>query len=491
MARTWTNPSGIWRGVRTRRAEAAADPDTAPRSVTLPAAWSDAAAAALASLVPGGGPVTLAAASDAWINPIAERARSTGMDIDIADRLRALLLARRGAPGASVWHGGGMVAPGFVLNLAAFHDPSDGFDLAGFRQATETATLALALLAPKAARLCVGIADLAGLLAALGLPYDSLAARDVAGCLAALLRATTESVSATLADRLGALDSAARVPSPPPAAAIPSLAQAAAEAQRVAALNPARRHAATTAVAAPGPVEALLGVETGGIAPAFGPLDDAGHLTRAARMWLAANGTSVEAALAATLAGQSPFPDASPAAHAAMHDAVAPFLHAMPPRPTALPAPAAAARRRELPARHAGVTQKVSIAGHKLFLRTGEHADGSLGEIAIAVPKESAAFRGLMDAFAHAVSLGLQHGVPLEDFVDAFTLTRFGAAGAVEGDAAVTRATSVLDYVFRNLAATYLGRADLPRADTEDDAPAPAGPPLLPLDLPRTLRLVK
>ena len=477
--------------MRTRRTEAAADPDAASRGVTLPASWSDAAAAGLAGLVPGSGPVSLAAAADAWIAPIAARAREAGLALDMTERLQALLLARRGAPAAPVWRGGGVIAPGFVLNLAAFHDPSDGFDLPGFVQAAETAVMALSLIAPTAARLCVGFADLAGLLAALGLPYDSAAACDVAGGLAALLRAGTETASGALAERFGTLDTAAAVPPPPPAAAIPGLAGAAALAQRRAAEAPARRHAATTSITPPGAVEALLGVETGGIAPAFGPLDDAGQLTRTARLWLAANGISDEAALAATLAGRSPFPAVSPAAHAAMHDAVSPWMHAMPPRPVAVPAPLAGPMRRELPARHAGVTQKASIAGHKLFLRTGEHADGTLGEIAIAVPKETAAFRGLMDAFAQAVSLGLQHAVPLEDFVDAFTLTRFGPAGPVEGDAAVTRATSVLDYVFRSLAATYLGRTDLPQADAEDEIPAPSGPPLLPLDLPRTLRLVK
>ena len=91
-----------------------------------------------------------------------------------------------------------------------------------------------------------------------------------------------------------------------------------------------------------------------------------------------------------------------------------------------------------------------------------------MGEILVALHKEGAAFRGLMDNFAHAVSLGLQHGVPLERFVEAFTFTRFGPAGAVEGDPAVHAATSLLDYAFRHLAANYLGRHDIPEAEIEE-----------------------
>ena len=151
-----------------------------------------------------------------------------------------------------------------------------------------------------------------------------------------------------------------------------------------------------------------------------------------------------------------------------MHDAVAPFVHAMPARPEPVRQPAHAARRRELPARRAGYTQKAAVGGHRLYLRTGEYDDGSLGEVFIALHKEGAAFRGLMDNFAIAVSLGLQHGVPLEAFVEAFTFTRFGPAGAVEGDPAVAHATSLLDYAFRHLAANYLGRRDIPEAELEE-----------------------
>ena len=248
------------------------------------------------------------------------------------------------------------------------------------------------------------------------------------------------------------------------------------------------RHTALTEIAEPGPADALLGVETGGIAPAFSPLGTAGGLSRTARAWLAANGITAETALAEALAGGDPLPVPNAAAHAAMHDAVAPFVHSMPARPEPVPQPAHAARRWELPARRAGYTQKAVVGGHRVYLRTGEYDDGTLGEVFIALHKEGAAFRGLMDNFAIAVSLGLQHGVPLEAYVEAFTFTRFGPAGAVEGDPAVAHATSLLDYTFRHLAANYLGRRDIPEAEPEEADTVGNGSrdhaPLLPLELP-------
>jgi hypothetical protein len=171
-----------------------------------------------------------------------------------------------------------------------------------------------------------------------------------------------------------------------------------------------------------------------------------------------------------------------------MHDAIAPHMHAMPARPLPLPAPRRQAAREILPPRRSGYTQKASVGGHKLFLSTGEYANGRLGEIFIALHKEGPAFRGLMDAFAVAISLGLQHGVNLEDYVEAFTFTRFGPAGAVEGDPAVAQATSMIDYVFRNLAVNYLGNHELAPATVESADTLGGGAadrsPLLPLDLP-------
>ncbi len=119
------------------------------------------------------------------------------------------------------------------------------------------------------------------------------------------------------------------------------------------------------------------------------------------------------------------------------------------------------AKRRRMPDRRSGYTQKAVIGGHKVYLRTGEYTDQTLGEIFIDMHKEGAAFRSLMNNFAIAVSLGLQHGVPLEEYVDAFTFTRFEPNGPVVGHENIKMATSILDYIFRELAVSYLGRYDL------------------------------
>ena len=155
---------------------------------------------------------------------------------------------------------------------------------------------------------------------------------------------------------------------------------------------------------------------------------------------------------------------------------------AAPPPDRAQPLGSGAARQ-ELPARRRGFTQKAAVGGHRVFLRTGEYADGRLGEVGLALPREATAVRGLADALASAISIGLQHGTPLEAYLDALAHMRFAPAGAVEGDPAVDRASSIPDYVVRSLAATYLGR--LVPASGEEPPAKPEEPPLLPLDLPR------
>ena len=124
--------------------------------------------------------------------------------------------------------------------------------------------------------------------------------------------------------------------------------------------------------------------------------------------------------------------------------------------------------REKMPDRRKGYTQKAVVGGHKVYLRTGEYDDGRLGEIFIDMHKEGAALRSFINNFAIAVSLGLQYGVPLEEYVDAFTFTRFEPAGPVQGNDSIKYATSILDYVFRELAVSYMSRFDLAHVDPSE-----------------------
>ena len=152
------------------------------------------------------------------------------------------------------------------------------------------------------------------------------------------------------------------------------------------------------------------------------------------------------------------------------------FVLACPEAPEARPVEAPAERivervvevgrsRHRLPDRRKGYIQKATVGGHKVYLHTGEYDDGELGEIFIDMHKEGAAFRSLINNFAVAVSIGLQYGVPLEEFVDAFLFTRFDPAGPVNGNDQIRSATSIIDYVFRELGVSYLGRTDLAQVD--------------------------
>ena len=126
--------------------------------------------------------------------------------------------------------------------------------------------------------------------------------------------------------------------------------------------------------------------------------------------------------------------------------------------------------RERLPERRKGYTQKANVGGHKVYLRTGEYEDGKIGEIFIDMHKEGAGFRAMMNNFAIAISVGLQYGVPLEEFVDAFTFTRFDPAGMVQGNDSIKSATSILDYIFRELAISYLDRTDLAHVQPEGES---------------------
>ncbi|MBW8271275.1 TSCPD domain-containing protein, partial [Caldovatus sp. SYSU G05006] len=229
----------LWEGVALRRTRAGADPDAPPRRVALPAAWEDedgTAAAALAALAPGAGAVTLPGLAEGWIRRLTARGRRLGLlestdeAAALAHALRALLLARRGAPGAEVWRGDAAAEPRFVLNLPAFLEPGGGgFDATAYAEAVAVAVRTLDLLTGGGARrLRVGFADLAGLLAGLGLAYDSAEGRAVAAAVAALTRGAAEAESGRLAARHGALAPAAPSwPDPPGATPVPGLAEAA------------------------------------------------------------------------------------------------------------------------------------------------------------------------------------------------------------------------------------------------------------------------
>ncbi len=126
------------------------------------------------------------------------------------------------------------------------------------------------------------------------------------------------------------------------------------------------------------------------------------------------------------------------------------------------------AKRRRLPDRRSGYTQKAKINGQSVYIRTGEYDNGQIGEIFIDMHREGAAFRSLLNCFAISISLGMQHGVPLEEFADAFVFTRFEPAGIVTGNEKIKMATSVIDYIFRELAVTYLGRNDLSHVEPSE-----------------------
>jgi ribonucleoside-diphosphate reductase alpha chain len=486
MAQQQTNKS--WHGIRQSIFDGRPDPDAESRSVKLPTAWGQDAADGLAAICPGEGAIDLTQAAESWIGPATERAAAIGVSATLGADLHDLLAARGGAPGARLWRGERGGEQNFLLNPGAFLD--DGiFDAQGFGAAVTLAVTTLTLAAPNAHRLSVGLTGLHVFLSRLGLDYDSAPARDVAKTLAALMTAKASAASARFLARGAApgyeLETVAKLPV---SCVVPGLLDAAAAARAEAELAGRARHETVTGFLADPAVEALLGSETTGFAPALSALNAEGGLAGWACAKLAATGISAQAALAAQLAGHDPLAPPRAAAHAAMQDALAPYVHMMPARP-AIVTPASRKTTREmLPARRTGYTQKAAVGGHKIFLSTGEYGNGRLGEIFVALHKEGSAFRGLMDAFAIAVSMGLQHGVNLEDYVEAFTFTRFGPAGAVEGDPAVLQATSMIDYVFRNLASNYLGHVNLAPAESETSDTVGEGAayraPLLPLDLP-------
>lgn len=479
-----------WAGLALARCLAAADPESEPRPVAIPAAWDEGAAEALAALAPGQGPVLLPRLAEGWIGRAAARALRLGLAeaeaAALAAALRGLLLARRGAPGAATWRGeAGPLR--FVLNLPAFLDAAGGFDADAYAEAVGAAVLALeALSLGKAERLSVGIADLAGWLAGLGLRYGGPEALAATAALGALTRGAAEQASGRLAARFGARAPLALIrPAPPAQTAVPGLAEAARAALDAAATAPGLRHAALIALSPPDPVEALLGAETGGLAPAAG----------AARLLRDAAGRVVEAPTAAARAaarrlGADPLgPEVAALlapppleARAATERALAPWLDAAPPAPPAEAGPPKPARAR--PAHRPAAREiSVRIGGLPVVLRIQEDARRRPVGLSFHLPADPAGLRPLLEPLARVLSDAWAQHVSPAGFVEAFAHAPVGPGGAVEGDPDIARAASVLDWAARRIGRDYLGRDDLPDP-LPAAAPARAAAPLLPLDLP-------
>nr|WP_294916612.1 vitamin B12-dependent ribonucleotide reductase [uncultured Neokomagataea sp.] len=486
-----------WTGVRMRTLQVTTDPDdSATRAVTLPAAWDDAAAEALARLAPGEGPVRLATEAARWVDTIDACLPLPGTPANtppLGQALSCLLLLRQIAPNAAIWQRDPEGTPGFVLRLSAFVE--DGA-FAGEHFATSLAVICDALrrlqgdqasersgalplfdapdITPKDPAGLILLTDLDAFLAAIGLDYDSDDGRAAAQALTAL--------TTTIA-RAGTLLTGPDIPDSPLNGlrdfAARSLPEAAAHHDALT-LAPIQ-----TGFSSPGPVDGLLDVEACGLSPIFSPTREDGRLRQATLNRLEHRGLQPHSALALALSGTNPLPPTSPEAHERMHHALQGLTDFMPelPEPEYARMRAKLERgvRRPLPNRQRGFTQRTAIGGHSLFMRTSEFDDGSLGEINLVPARESAMARGLMECLGQAVSIGLQHGAPLGAFVERFAYTRFGAAGTVEGDPNMSYASSMVDYAFRTLSEAYLNHPlpDAPQLSVEKEDPAP----MLPLDI--------
>ncbi|KXV18192.1 vitamin B12-dependent ribonucleotide reductase [Acetobacter malorum] len=496
-----------WNGVLMSTLQAAADPDAPLRSVTLPAEWDADAASALAQLVPGTHAVDLATVASRWVDALTQ-------DDATARSLVWLLLLRQAAPTEPVWSCEFDRPPGFLVNLAAFISPGEGF-------AAETFVAAIRLLssvlrsaarttadqrngelplpdlfapapeaeapakpaakdsdeqpAPPVIAGDIMLTNLDACLAGVGLDYDSEDGRAAACAIATL--ATLTAHSGTGPESL---------PLPPVRTVLPGLSETLRAVWREAAVaTEAPLATVETGFSTCSAVDGLLGVEACGMAPVFSLLRPDGRLSPSTRNRLDARGFTTETALAGALAGEPVLPLPGPNAHMAMYRALTGFIDRMParPDPTAqtLVRKLERGMRRALPPRHGGFTQKTSIGGHRLFLRTGEYEDGTLGELALNPTRESSMVKGLMESFGEAVSIGLQYGAPLEAYVSSFAYSCFGPSGTVEGDPVASYATSMLDYTFRALSDAYLDKKlpDGPHQDSQMDPD-----PLLPLDFP-------
>lgn len=463
-----------------RSARISVDPDIGPLGqVTLPVTWDDAAARAMLDLSMSQDALTFEDAVKPWLTMIQANADS---DADRCKNFLDLLTQRKLAPTATFWQGQHDRQGGFIVNIASFCGP-DVFDGHGYVAALRlvcdtlrqihsgagiqfngelplfdlpeepalTVTSSEDPILPRRAGTLL-LTNIDAALAALGFDYDSDIGRDAA-CYVAWL---TTSV---------ARQNAGPVPLPPVSCPIAGLAEVGEqirdEIDHADASLPSKP-LIETGFSAPGPIDCILGVDSCGFAPIFSPLHENGTLRESTITRLAYKGFTPETALAAAFSGQTPLSQPDLTSHLAMHRALTGFVDRMParPDPTLTLTPQSRlerGQRRILPHRLNGVSLRVSIGGQRLYLRTGEFDDGTLGEVTINAARGNSMVKGLMDSFNQAVSIGLQYGVPLDVYVDQFAYSRYGIGGTVEGDATANHASSITDYVFRSLSETYLG----------------------------------
>lgn len=501
----------LWNGVRMRNLQAAIDPDASLYSVTIPAQWEDQTATAILQLCPDyqlDSPAIKAETIIAnWLVPLCNYKNDSTLkkEWNIQD-WEAILLSQQACPNLSIWKKNISQKPSFTINLAAFASTETGFDAQSYRKTLQIVVDSIRLLYQQQFDFIdselpfpelkeqntlktssseinpisgtIYLTNLDACLARLGLDYDSNQGRDVACCLACF--ATLLATAGCGADYL---------PLSPDWNALPELTSLAKKVWELASTehsSPLPRIATNFSI--PGPEDLLLGSEACGLAPIFSPITEDGRLTVSTIARMAKQGLTPESALAATLSGKLVIQAPSHQAHYMMHHALAGFVTSMPPRPHPAEYPLTSKAilprgiRNPLPPRRKGITQKASIAGRGLFLRTGEYEDGSIGEVSITPLKENTMVKGLLDSLGQAISIGLQYGVPLKEFVSAFAYSRFGIAGTVEGDPNAVYATSFLDYSFRVLSDIYL---DQPLPDAPNNLNTSEDKiPMLPLDLP-------
>ncbi len=505
----------LWNDVRMRNLQAAVDPDASLYSVTIPAQWEDQSASAILQLCPSYQLESHVIRTDkvitSWLLPLCNYAKNAGIQEWGLTDWENILLYQQACPNQRIWQNDISQKPAFTINLAAFASTETGFDAHAYHKVLQiiidsihilyeqqfnfiNSELPFTELQNKTQKDAVSsitsnyshdfagtlyLTNLDTCLAQLGLDYDSHQGRDVACCLTCF--ATLLSTAGCGSDYL---------PLSPDWNALPELTSLAKEIWSLASeKKKSLLPRIETSFSIPGPEDILLNSEACGLAPIFSPVTEDGHLAMSTIARMAKQGLTPENALAATLSGNLILQPPSHQAHCTMHQALIGFTTSMPPRPHPLEYPLASKTilprgvREPLPPRHKGITQKASIAGRGLFLRTGEYEDGKLGEISITPLKENTMVKGLLDSLGQAVSIGLQYGVPLKEFVSTFAYSRFGIAGTVEGDPGAIYATSFLDYSFRLLSDVYLNQ---PLPDAPNNLYSSNEKlPLLPLDLPK------